>query len=120
MRADVGEGKGTGEGCGKVAGAVTHWKVLGSSVRPLLPSPRTIQAYTYVRLRFWYMQKRAPVSLVSLDLETGAKHQLRVHLSKVLDGEETPSLPLIPQNCMRMLNAMCYNSACSWRPAVLK
>jgi len=43
----------------KIKEAVTHWELLGSS-------------------------RRAPVSLVSLDLETGAKHQLRIHLSKVL------------------------------------
>ena len=33
VRADVNKGKGTVENYGKAVGAVTHWKLLGSSVR---------------------------------------------------------------------------------------
>jgi len=46
---------------GKAVEAVTRWKLLGSSTKP-------------------------SASLVSLNLETGSKHQLRIHLSKVLNA----------------------------------
>ncbi|KAF9643496.1 pseudouridine synthase, partial [Thelephora ganbajun] len=45
----------------KADAAVTHWRLLGSS-------------------------RKVPISLVSLELETGSKHQLRIHLSKVLNA----------------------------------
>jgi len=61
VTADVSTWRGTDGGYGKAVVATTHWKLLGSS-------------------------KQTPVSLVSLDLETGAKHQLRIHLSKVLNA----------------------------------
>ena len=59
------------------------------------------------------------MSLVSLDLETGSKHQLRIHSSKVLNGEETPLFsPSLLQSYVRTFNALCYISTHSWRHAV--
>ena len=100
LRADVGKGGDASGSFGKAVGAATHWKLLGSSVRPLLPiCLHIIQAYDDICFRFWHSQRRAPVSLVSLGLETGAKHQLRIHLSKVLNGEETPPPHRITCEC---------------------
>ena len=68
-------------------------------VRP--PSPMSLHinwAYTDF---FLPPQRRAPISLVSLNLMTGAKHQLRIHLSKVLNGEgasSSPPPPSLPQS----------------------
>lgn len=58
---------------------------------------------TYPSRLFGPTQTRAPVSLVSLELETGSKHQLRIHLSKVLNGER-PRFFLL-QNYTRRMNA---------------
>jgi len=73
MKADVGKRKVEDVGiASKTVEAVTHWELLEIS-------------------------KRAPISLVKLELKTGAKHQLRIHLSKVLN---TPVLgdPLYSNN----------------------
>ena len=122
MRADAGyPGKGQSGSVGGIetAGrveAVTHWKLLGSSVRPLSTMPRHIRAHAEVRST----QTRAPISLVSLDLQTGSKHQLRIHLSKVLNGEETPSFPPLRQSYMWMFNATYYDSTRSWRSVIFR
>lgn len=42
VKADAGKGRdagGSAGGVGKTVEAVTHWKLLGSSVRPLLSTP---------------------------------------------------------------------------------
>ncbi|KAF9789580.1 pseudouridine synthase [Thelephora terrestris] len=63
VRTNAGKRKDTsrGGGVGKSVETVTRWRLLWSSTK-------------------------APVSLLSLELETGSKHQLRVHLSEVLNA----------------------------------
>jgi hypothetical protein len=108
VRSDLENGKVVGESDslgaptihGKTMEAVTHWKLLGSSVRsstlPISPHKLGLRQNSFSFFFFLDPQTRAPISLVSLGLETGAKHQLRIHLSKVLNGEGTSSSPLPP------------------------
>ena len=61
--------------------SVTEWEVLASSVRLQDFSATTIPSQGLST------QSYAPISLLRLGLRTGNKHQLRIHLSKVLGGE---------------------------------
>jgi 23S rRNA-/tRNA-specific pseudouridylate synthase len=71
---------------GVVGLAETHWELLGTSVS----FPRALSFPLQVFWLICIVKPKAPLSLVKLSLISGMKHQLRIHMSKVLRGACLP------------------------------